>query len=103
MAARIGAVDFVPNSLTAWLFRGSLRDIAVYDYALEPARIHAPYKAVRKRVENSGLVEGPLSRRSSRSEGSKTMSRRSINHRFGQIRVHESAGGFTLVERLVTC
>jgi Concanavalin A-like lectin/glucanases superfamily len=43
--ARIGAAEFVPNSLTAWLFRGSLRDIAVYDYPLEPARIQAHYDA----------------------------------------------------------
>lgn len=43
--ARIGAAEFVPNSLTAWLFRGSLRDIAVYDYPLEPARIHAHYES----------------------------------------------------------
>lgn len=42
--ARIGAAEFVPNSLTAWLFRGSLRDIAVYDYPLEPKRIEAHYE-----------------------------------------------------------
>jgi hypothetical protein len=46
--ARIGAAEFVPNSLTAWLFRGNLRDIAVYDYPLEPARIRAHYKAGKK-------------------------------------------------------
>ena len=43
--ARIGAAEFVPNSLTAWLFRGSLRDIAVYNYPLEPGRILAHYEA----------------------------------------------------------
>ena len=43
--ARIGAAEFVPNSLTAWLFRGNLRDIAVYDYPLEPSRIRAHYEA----------------------------------------------------------
>jgi hypothetical protein len=43
--ARIGAAEFVPKSLTAWLFRGHLRDIAVYNYPLEPARIQAHYEA----------------------------------------------------------
>jgi hypothetical protein len=47
--ARIGAAEFVPNSLTAWLFRGHLRDIAVYDYPLEPARIRAHYEASKTR------------------------------------------------------
>jgi hypothetical protein len=42
--ARIGAAEFVPNSLTAWLFRGTLRDIAVYDYPLEAGRIEAHYR-----------------------------------------------------------
>jgi hypothetical protein len=42
--ARIGAAEFVPNSLTAWLFRGYLRDIAVYDYPLEAARVRAHYE-----------------------------------------------------------
>jgi len=46
--ARIGAAEFVPNSLTAWLFRGNLRDIAVYNYPLEPARIEAHYEAGKK-------------------------------------------------------
>ena len=43
--ARIGAAEFVPNSLTAWLFRGNLRDIAVYNYPLEASRIRAHYAA----------------------------------------------------------
>jgi Concanavalin A-like lectin/glucanases superfamily len=43
--ARIGAAEFVPNSLTSWLFRGHLRDIALYDYPLEPARIRAHFEA----------------------------------------------------------
>jgi hypothetical protein len=43
--ARIGAAEFVPNSLTSWLFRGHLRDIAVYNYPLEPARIQAHFQA----------------------------------------------------------
>jgi hypothetical protein len=46
--ARIGAAEFVPNSLTAWLFRGHLRDIAVYDYPLEAARIRAHHEAGKK-------------------------------------------------------
>lgn len=37
--ARIGAAEFVPQSLTSWLFRGELRDIAIYDHVLEPERI----------------------------------------------------------------
>jgi hypothetical protein len=43
--ARIGAAEFVPNSLTSWLFRGQLRDIAVYDYPLDAARIRAHFQA----------------------------------------------------------
>ena len=42
--ARIGAAEFVPNSLTAWLFLGQLRHIAVYDYPLEPERIFVHYE-----------------------------------------------------------
>jgi hypothetical protein len=42
--ARIGAAEFVPNSLTAWLFRGHLRDIAVYDYPLDATRIKAHHE-----------------------------------------------------------
>ncbi|QDT71387.1 LamG domain-containing protein [Lacipirellula limnantheis] len=37
--ARIGAAEYVPRYLTSWLFRGRLRDIAVYDYPLEANRI----------------------------------------------------------------
>ena len=41
--ARIGAAEFVPKSLTSWLFRGELRDVAVYDHVLpaQRVRIHA--------------------------------------------------------------
>lgn len=41
--ARIGAAEFVPKSLTSWLFKGELRDVAVYDHVLAPEqlRIHA--------------------------------------------------------------
>ncbi|QDT70038.1 hypothetical protein MalM25_29830 [Planctomycetes bacterium MalM25] len=37
--ARIGAAEFVPQSLTSWLFRGELRDVALYDHVLDPTRI----------------------------------------------------------------
>jgi hypothetical protein len=39
--ARIGAAEFVPRSLTSWLFRGELRDVALYDGVLAPERIAA--------------------------------------------------------------
>ncbi len=41
--ARIGAAEFVPQSLTSWLFIGELRDVALYDHVLPPdrVRIHA--------------------------------------------------------------
>lgn len=37
--ARIGAAEFVPKSLTSWLFRGELRDVAVYDHVLPAKRV----------------------------------------------------------------
>lgn len=37
--ARIGAAEFVPKSLTSWLFRGELRDVALYDYPLTDEQI----------------------------------------------------------------
>lgn len=37
--ARIGAAEFVPKSLTSWLFRGELRDIALYDYPVAVERL----------------------------------------------------------------
>ncbi|MEO1497040.1 MAG: LamG-like jellyroll fold domain-containing protein [Planctomycetota bacterium] len=37
--ARIGAAEFVPKSLTSWLFRGELRDVALYDHVLSTDRI----------------------------------------------------------------
>jgi hypothetical protein len=43
--ARIGAAEFVPRYLTSWLFHGRLRDVAVYDYPLEPERIDAHFQA----------------------------------------------------------
>lgn len=52
--ARIGAAEFVPNSLTAWLFRGGLRDIAIYDYPLDPERISVHHEAGKRRTETLG-------------------------------------------------
>jgi Concanavalin A-like lectin/glucanases superfamily len=37
--ARIGAAEFVPRYLTSWLYKGHLRDVAIYDYPLEPQRV----------------------------------------------------------------
>ena len=37
--ARIGAAEFVPKSLTSWLFQGELRDVALYDHVLDPMKI----------------------------------------------------------------
>lgn len=37
--ARIGAAEFVPRSLTSWLFMGELRDVAIYDHVLPPERV----------------------------------------------------------------
>src|SRR5690606_29803878 len=34
--ARIGAAEFVPRYLTSWLYKGFLRDVALYDHPLEP-------------------------------------------------------------------
>lgn len=39
--ARIGAAEFVPQSLTSWLFEGELRDVALYDYVLRPGQIQS--------------------------------------------------------------
>ncbi|TWT47196.1 LamG-like jellyroll fold domain-containing protein [Botrimarina hoheduenensis] len=38
--ARIGAAEFVPKSLTSWLFHGELRDVAVYDHVLPANRVN---------------------------------------------------------------
>lgn len=43
--ARIGAAEFVPKSLTSWLFHGELRDIALYDYPLPPAKLQQHQEA----------------------------------------------------------
>jgi Concanavalin A-like lectin/glucanases superfamily len=37
--ARIGAAEFVPKNLTSWLFKGHLRDVAIYDYPLNAEAI----------------------------------------------------------------
>lgn len=37
--ARIGAAEFVPKSLTSWLFQGELRDVALYDHVLGAERL----------------------------------------------------------------
>lgn len=37
--ARIGAAEFVPRSLTSWLFVGELRDIALYNHVLADERL----------------------------------------------------------------
>jgi hypothetical protein len=43
--ARIGAAEYVPKSLTSWLFRGELRDIALYPRVLSPDRVKAHFAA----------------------------------------------------------
>ncbi|MCC6492275.1 MAG: LamG domain-containing protein [Pirellulales bacterium] len=43
--ARIGAAEYVPRYLTSWLFKGRLRDIAVYDYPLEADEVNTHYQA----------------------------------------------------------
>lgn len=47
--ARIGAAEFVPQSLTSWLFVGELRDVAIYDHVLPPER-------VQRHAEEGGSV-----------------------------------------------
>jgi hypothetical protein len=55
--ARIGAAEYVPRYLTSWLFKGGLRDIALYDYPLEASEIEEHYEAGREADEDqtSGL------------------------------------------------
>ena len=55
--ARIGAAEFVPRSLTSWLFTGRLSDVAVYDYPLKVARIKDHHEAGKPRtsLETSSL------------------------------------------------
>jgi hypothetical protein len=42
--ARIGAAEYVPRYLTSWLFRGWMRDVAVYDYPLEASRVRKHFQ-----------------------------------------------------------
>jgi hypothetical protein len=42
--ARIGASEYVPRYLTSWLFKGSLRDVAVYDYPLAPETVDSHHR-----------------------------------------------------------
>ena len=43
--ARIGAAEYVPRYLTSWLFRGWMRDVALYDYPLEAARVRKHFQS----------------------------------------------------------
>lgn len=61
--ARIGAAEFVPHSLTSWLFRGFLSDIALYNYPLTEKAIQrhfqvglAPTTAAHIESTNTPLV-----------------------------------------------
>ncbi len=42
--ARIGASEDVPKAPTAWMFKGQIRDVAVYNYPLSLARIRSHYE-----------------------------------------------------------
>ncbi len=42
--ARIGASEDVPKAPTAWMFKGQIRDVAVYNYPLSAARIRSHYE-----------------------------------------------------------
>ncbi|MCI0332364.1 MAG: LamG domain-containing protein, partial [Planctomycetes bacterium] len=42
--ARIGAAEYVPHSLTSWLFRGFLSDIALYNYPLSEEAIQRHFQ-----------------------------------------------------------
>lgn len=52
--ARIGAAEFVPQSLTSWLFKGYLRDVAIYDYPLSEDIIRA-HRRVGQGTQNDRL------------------------------------------------
>ena len=56
--ARIGASEYVPRYLTSWLFKGFLRDVAVYDYPLAPEMIQSHHR------EGNALEERTISERS---------------------------------------
>jgi hypothetical protein len=46
--ARIGAAEYVPRYLTSWLFKGELRDVALYDYPLEAGEVEEHFNAGRE-------------------------------------------------------
>ncbi|HEX6963034.1 MAG TPA: LamG-like jellyroll fold domain-containing protein [Lacipirellula sp.] len=57
--ARIGAAEFVPRYLTSWLFKGELRDIALYDYPLEASEIEEHFDAGRdETAERTSALPG---------------------------------------------
>jgi hypothetical protein len=54
--ARIGAAEFVPRYLTSWLFKGRLRDVALYDYPLATPSVERHYRAGRSTGSESASV-----------------------------------------------
>lgn len=46
--ARIGAAEFVPKSLTSWLFVGEIRDVAIYNFVMTPQQIQEHHAAGRE-------------------------------------------------------
>lgn len=48
--ARIGAAEFVPRSLTSWLFNGELRDVALYNYVMTAAQLGEHHKVGRDAI-----------------------------------------------------
>jgi hypothetical protein len=56
--ARIGAAEFVPRYLTSWLFKGRLRDIAVYGHPLAEARIAEHFAAGRAASNTTAASRG---------------------------------------------
>jgi hypothetical protein len=56
--ARIGAAEYVPRYLTSWLFKGHLRDIAVYGYPLAEGRIAEHFAAGRVASNRTAVSHG---------------------------------------------
>ncbi len=48
--ARIGAAEFVPRSLTSWLFNGELRDVALYNYVMTAAQLGEHHQVGRDAI-----------------------------------------------------
>ncbi len=48
--ARIGAAEFVPRSLTSWLFNGELRDVALYNYVMTAEQLGEHHKVGRDAI-----------------------------------------------------